>query len=145
MIRTQTSHLDVKILKVFCVVGFFTFVKSATPAGHCWAEDLATPGVQGKCAVRVMYIHLTGDQVTMYIHLTGDQVLYIHPGDQLTVYIHVTGDQVLYIHVTGDQLTMYVHTCYTSLPPLVHTGDHPRCQFHQHQCTTLRYKNQHKI
>ena len=51
----------------------------------------------------------------------------------------------MYIHVTGDQLTMYVHTCYTSWPPLVHTGDHPRCQFHQHQCTTLRYKNQHKI
>ena len=82
---------------------FWTFVKSGAPAGDCWAEELATPGVQGKCAVRVMYIHLTGDQV-----------LYIHPGDQLTVYIYVTCDQVLYIHVTGDQLTMYVHTCYTS-------------------------------
>ena len=69
---------------------FWTFVKSGAPAGDCWAEELATPGVQGKCAVRVMYMHVTGDQV-----------LYIHPGDQL-----------LYIHVTGDQLTMYnVHAC----------------------------------
>ena len=79
---------------------FWTFVKSGAPAGDCWAEELATPGVQGKCAVRVMYMHVTGDHI-WYMHVTGDQVLYIHPGDQL-----------LYIHVTGDQLTMYnVHAC----------------------------------
>ena len=37
------------VWKVFCFTKLWTFVKCAL-AGHCWAEELATPGAQGKCA-----------------------------------------------------------------------------------------------